>query len=433
MSLTLAEDKEKYIILYINDFFPEFATAFTELSKKLDRPLRGIMLIDTERKKNGKNLPDKDSFFEEIVVDFFDDAALKKVIKPLEDHLLLVSCDSERSQLYFKQVIPHVPYVNAPTERSIDFVSNKGIMREQLLSCNRDLSPNIVVVSDASQDTITRVQEQLTFPVIIKPTSLDGSTLVNKANDVSELQAVLSDSFAVIDEVHSKSRGLGDRTMLIEEFIDGDLYTTDTYVDESGKVYILPFIHSINGAMAGLEGYQTYQSDSYTTLTDAENTTGHNAVRQLLHAIGLRSSVAHIDIFHTPHGWKIVEVGARPGAWRQEIYKVSYGIDHALNELLVKIGMAPDMPTTMKAYGTVFKKHASERGVVETITGIEEARANPSMYTLSVEVEPGDAVLPNAQGGSVLVSGVLRNTNLEQLNRDVATVRNIISVKIKKN
>jgi hypothetical protein len=432
MNPTLSEDKEKYIVLYINDFFPEFGTAFTGLSNKLGRSLRGIMLIDAERKASNNYLADTNGFFEEIVVDFFDDAALKRAIEPLEKNLLLVSCNSERSQLYFKQVIPHVPYVYTSTESSIDYASNKGLMRRQLIAYNDKLSPDVIVTHDASEDTIAQVLKQLTFPLIIKPTSLDGSTLVNRVDDEHELRKTLADSFSVIDSVHSKSRGLGDRTMLIEEFIDGDLYTTDLYVNSVGRVYVLPFIRSINGAMAGLEGYQTYQSNSYHTLTDQEVADGQDATKQLIYAIGLCSSVAHIDMFHTPNGWKIVEIGARPGAWRQEAYSASYGIDHALNELLVKIGLEPDMPTTMKAYSTIFKKHAPEAGVVETVSGIEEVRTNSSIHTLSVEVKPGENVLPNAQGGSVLVSGLLYNTDLDQLQRDVDTVRNTISIDIKK-
>lgn len=437
MSLTLAENKEKYIVLYINDFFPEFANAFTELSQELGRPLRGIMLIDAERKTNGKNLPDKDNFFEEIVVDFFDDVALKKVIAPLEEHLLLVSCDSERSQLYFKQVIPHVPYVHTPTESSIDCSTNKGKMRERMIAYDKSLSPNVVVANDSSEETIKGILQQLHFPVIVKPTGLDASKLVNKAHDANELQEILTHSFTVIDEIYSKFRGLGEKTMIVEEFIDGDIYSTDVYVDTEGKVYVLPFISCRNAAMNGHEGYQIYRSDSALTLTDEEISSGQEMARQAIYAVGLRSSVAHIELFHTKHSdhessWKVIELGARPGGWRQETYSASYGIDHALNELRVKVGLPPEMPKDLKAHSTTFRVHAPEAGIVDSIIGLEEARTNPSMHTLTVDAKPGDRVLPSAQGGSMLVGGLLHNTDLEQLSRDADIVRNTISVKIKK-
>jgi biotin carboxylase len=437
MGLTLAEDKEKYIVLYINDFFPEFATAFTELSKRVGRPLRGIMLIDAERKANGKNLPDKEGVFEEIVVDFFDDEALKKAIAPLEAHLLLVSCDSERSQLYFKQVIPHVPYVNTPTESSIDCSTNKGKMRERMIAYNSDISPNVVVAEDASSATIEKIRQELTFPLIVKPTGLDASKLVNKVDDEQELQETLASSFAIIDEIYSKFRGLGEKTMIIEEFIDGDIYSTDVYVDTKGTVYVLPFISCKNAAMTGRDGYQIYQSDSYLPLTDEEITAGQKVAQQAVYAVGLRSSVAHIELFHVKHdgenSWKIIELGARPGGWRQETYSASYDIDHALNELLVKIDLPPEMPKALKAHSATFRVHAPEAGVVDSILGLDEAQANPSMHTLTVDVKPGDTVVPSAQGGSMLVGGLLHNTDLKQLNRDVAAVRNSISVTIKKD
>jgi hypothetical protein len=171
-------------------------------------------------------------------------------------------------------------------------------------------------------------------------------------------------------------------------------------------------------------------------LNDEEIAAGQEVAKQSVHAIGLRSSVAHIELFHIKNSqensWKIIELGARPGGWRQETYGASYGIDHALNELLMKVGLPPEMPTSLKAHSTTFRMHAPHAGVVETITGLEEARAHPSMHTLTVDAQPGDKVLPSAQGGSMLVGGLLHNPDLEQLTRDAASVLNMISINVKK-
>ncbi len=431
MQPSLADDISKNIVIYVNDFYPEFASAFTKLSEKLGRPLRGIMLIDAERKASGKYRPDKDGFFEELVVDFSDDGALRKAIKPLENHLLLVSCDSEAGQLYFKQVIPHIPYVYTPTESSITYCTDKGKMREMLLAYDRDLSPRAIVVHDVTEESVKKVCRELKFPLIIKPTNLSASLLVNKVNTEDELYKVLKRSFAFLDKIYSQHRGLGDKTLIVEEFVEGDLFSVDAYVNAIGKVYILPFIHFQNGTIAGMNSYQVYQSETYHKLGDQELQRGIITAEKAMHAVGLRSSVAHIELFHMGDNWKIIELGARPGGWRQEMYELSYGIDHAVNELLIKIGREPEMPSAMKMHSTTFKIHAPKAGIITSIAGTEKVRNHPQMYSMHVNVKPGDKVLPSTDGGEVLIDGLMYNADHEQLDRDIATVRTSIQIDIK--
>lgn len=429
--MSLADDANKNIVIYVHNFFPEFKTSLAKLSQRLGRPLRGIMLVDAERKASGNYIPDKEGVFEEVVVDFSDDAALRKAIRPYEEQLLLVNCDSESGQLYFKKLIPHVPYVNTPTESSIDYCTDKGKMRELFLSYDKNISPRAIVAHDASEETVERIVQELKFPLMVKPTHLAASMLVNKVTNKDNLGETLDKSFASLNEIYSRLRGLGGKTLVVEEFVEGDLYSTDAYVDAKGKVYVLPFIHFENGSQVGMDGYQVYRSETYLTLNDDDLRAGVKTAEKAIHAVGLRSSVAHIELFHTIHGWKIIELGARPGGWRQETYEVSYGIDHSFNILLIKLGLEPEMPSGMKAYSATFRIHAPVRGVIDSIIGLEEARDHPNMRTLEVNIKPGDKVLPATQGGDTLVCGLMYNENLEQLNHDIENTRASIQVNIK--
>lgn len=432
MNPLLADDESKNVVVYINDFYPEFAMAFKKLSERLGRPLRGVMLIDAERKANGKNLPDKEGLFEEIVVDFSDDAALSRALKPLEKNLLLVSCDSERSQLYFKKVIPHVPYVNTTTETSIDWSTNKARMREMLASYDEKITPKYVEIHDDSEISIQQILDKLSFPLILKPTNLNSSILVNRVDSEHELRQTLKKSFKRLRDVYAMYRGLGDITMVVEEFIAGDTYSIDGYVDATGKIYLLPFIHYENASMAGMTGYQVHRSETYLSLTGEEIEEGQRTAQKAIHAVGLRSSVAHIELFHTDAGWKIIELGARPGGQRQDLYETSYGVDHALNELLVKVGLQPEIPDRLEKYCETFNVYASDTGVVESLEGIEIARQHPSLHSLQVNVNPGDTVMPSIDGGKALAEGLMYNADLQQLRHDTEYVRSIIEVNLKK-
>lgn len=431
MNPHLANDTSKNVVIYINDFYPEFAAAFTKLSDRLGRPLRGVMLIDAERKANGKNLPDKEGLFEEIVVDFSDDAALSRALKPLEKNLLLVSCDSERSQLYFKKVIPHVPYVNTPSESSIDWSTNKARMREMLSGYDENIAPKALEVLDDTKEMISKIIDYLEFPLIIKPANLNSSILVNKVHEEKELTETLRDSFTVLREVHAKYRGLGDLTMVVEEFIEGDTYSIDAYINDKGDTYMLPFIHYENASMVGEEGYQIYRNQTFTTLTSEDIAEGQMVAKKAMHAVGLRSSVAHIELFHTKSGWKVVELGARPGGQRQDLYEVSYGIDHALNELLVKIGLEPDIKTDLNIYAETFNLYAPHAGIVESLEGTEDARRHQNMHSLEISVKPGDKVMPSTDGGSMLIYGLMYDNNRERLRQYTDMMRSSIKINVR--
>ncbi len=431
MNSSLVENPDKNIVIFINDFPSKYMAALTKLSQRLGRPLRAVLLIDAERQAKRNSLPDDQNLCEELVVDFSNDVALSQVVKPLEKNLLLVTCPLERSQLYFKRVIPHVPYVNVPTESSIDYCTDKGKMRQLLFGYDHNISPKAIVVYDATPGSIGKVRKELEFPVIVKPTNLSSSRLVSKVTGEDELRTILGESFTSLHEIYLKHRRHGNEAMVVEEFVEGNLFSTDVYVDAVGKVYVLPFNRFFNGTMAGMDSYQVYQGATHHTLSDEEQRQGSIVARKAVHAVGLRSSVAHIELFHRKDGWKIVELGARPGGWRQEMYQLSYGIDHALNELLVKVGLVPEMPTVIDKYVTTFSIHAPKAGTVESITGIEEVRAHPSLHTLHVKSSVGKKVLPSTQGGSAIVDGLMYHKDLMQLSQAINFARSIIKVNIK--
>jgi len=425
----LAEDPTKNVVLFINDYFDEYGAAFRKLAKRLDRELHGIMLVDKTLKETGMNLPDTSGLFEEIVCDFSSDAELRATIKQFEDNLLLVSCSAESSQMAFQRVLPHVPYLPGPTQSSLEWATHKGKMRELLGAYDSKLVPKVQPVASAAPEEIQQVLNNLDFPMIIKPTGLSDSALVTKVHTEHELRTTLRQAFAALHDTYSRNRGNGTPGIIVEEFMEGDLYSIDGYVNESGKVWLLPLLRSKSAYHMGLEGFYIYQTESYHELTPEEDAAGKKAAEDAVHAIGLRSSIAHVELYKTADGWKIIELGARPGAMRQEMYEVSYGVDHALNELLIKIGLEPEMGEGHRTHSMVFKVYPETAGEVDLLEGIDEAKRWPSVYKIFQFVQPGDNILPITQGGSVAVQGVLYGNDVNRLRQEVEHVRSAVKIR----
>jgi biotin carboxylase len=217
--------------------------------------------------------------------------------------------------------------------------------------------------------------------------------------------------------------------MIIEEFIEGDMYSIDMYVNQEGKTWGLPPIRSKTAHSLGFDGFYTYQNESYLEIDDETIAAGQEAATQAVHGLGLRSCAAHIELFHTKDGWKIVELGPRAGGYRQFMYEAAYGVDHAYNELLVKVGLEPEIPTKAIAHSLITNTYADEEGVIEEIEGVDNARNVGSVNELIVHAKPGDPALPSGKGGKLIVDGFLSNASQEQLLADADAVRKHINIR----
>jgi hypothetical protein len=430
--LKLPNDPNHNVAVFINDFDQEFADALEKLSARLGRKLRGVILIDSEVKRKNRNSPDEAQVFEQIVCDFYDDASLRQAIAPIENNLLLLTCSSDRNQPYLQQVLPHMPYILGPTESSLVWATHKAKMRELLGAYDPTLTPKVQPVTGPGEAEIQKVIDNLAFPIIVKPTGLAASVLVSKAKDEDELRKVLKASFSVIREIYQRDGGRGEPSMIAEEFIEGDMYSVDVYVGQDGTVWPLPLLRSTTGYAAGKEGFHIYQEDTLLELQVNDIAAGHDAAKRAVHALGLRSCVAHIELFKTDDGWRVIELGPRAGGQRQYIYEAAYNIDHAYNELLVKVGLEPEINNQLVSHVTIVRLYASQTGELTGITGLEEAKSIGSVYNLRQRAQVGDLVATSDNGGKALVDGVLSNTDLTKLYEDAARVRSIIKITTKR-
>ena len=424
----LANNSDRNIAIFLNDFDQEYADALVKLSDKLGRPLRGVILVDTEVKANGRNVPDEDNIFEQIVCDFSDDKELRTFTRAIESQVLLVTCSSERNQPYLQQLLPHLPYIYGPTESSLEWATHKAKMRDMLGSYDSSLAPKVQHIESHSEEAIQKALTNLTFPMIVKPTGLASSMLVSKVNNETELRITLKEGFQVIGRIYRRDRGRGKPGFIAEEYIDGTMYSTDVYVNEQGTVWPLPLVRSRTAHSVGREGFYIYQADSHTELSGEEIDEGHIAASKAVHALGLRSCVAHVELFHTSNGWKIIELGPRAGGKRQYVYSIAYGIDHAYNELLVKIGLEPEISDQTIAYCTTINLYAENEGTITAIENFDEVRQHPSVYMLTMRAKVGDQALLSHNGGKLIADGVVWHTDLAQMQKDAEYVRSTIKI-----
>ncbi|HEY8998745.1 MAG TPA: ATP-grasp domain-containing protein [Candidatus Saccharimonadales bacterium] len=422
----------KDIVLSIDVVEPGLVNAVHLLSKELGRPLRGIILVHKDFVDYPGRPVDTTGLFEEIIVDFDDSDELQKVIKPFMDQILVVTTRYEDAIHHFSQLVPFVPYVNTPTESSLIWSTEKPLMRDRLKAYDENLVPKYQRVESKDLAHWEELVKGFSYPVIVKPGSLWSSFLVTRCENKQELGECLESTFKIIEEVYGRLRRVTQPEVLIEEFMVGDMYSVDAYVSQEGIIECLPPIQVLTAESVGLPGLYGYRCIVPTKLSEEEVGKAHAAAKASVRALNLRATTAHIELFRTKDGWKIIELGARIGGYREDLYREAYGVEHHYNDLANRAGIKPKISHEVVRHARAENIYADEEGIIEAIEGLEEARELESAVYVKSHVEPGTMALSAGNGGDLIVDAILSNANLEQLEEDVAKLRTLIKIKVHK-
>jgi hypothetical protein len=407
-------ENERNVVILVNDYQDKYRRAIEKLSKRLGRELKIVLLVDEKLKETGKYSHDETAPYDELVCNYDDDVSLHSAVASFSGGVILALGVSELNQDYLQKLLPHVPYINNPTTASLDWATHKGQMRAIMEAYNPEMVPKVHEVEVWDPAHINEITSRLSFPMIIKPTGLAQSVLVSKANNRDELHEMLEHSFTMLESAYRQDRGRGAPSMIVEEFIEGDMYTVDGYVNHLGEVWTLPFLKTVTNNAAGLEGFHNLHTDSFLDLSEADLAAGDTMAQSSARALALKSTAVHIELFHTKNGWKIIELGARTGGLRDEIYAEAFGIDHIYNELLIKLNLDPEITTDTKSFVSMIDISPQEDGVLHEIRGVDEARRLPHVCYANVMLEPGPSVSVSVEGSRVLVLGMISAPTREE-------------------
>lgn len=207
------EAQERDMVLHVGSYLDAQKNALKKLADKLGKEIFALVLIDATD-PHAKSSVVKDSKATVIECDFSSVTSLQTLIKPYTNRLVAVTCRAERNIPLLKKLVPHVPYLNTPSESSLEWTTNKIKMRQLLRGYDKDLSPKFLVVHDASDETIDRIIKKIGFPMIIKPAGLAASLLVTLCYHREELESTLKNTVKKIDQIYRKNRVVANHKFL---------------------------------------------------------------------------------------------------------------------------------------------------------------------------------------------------------------------------
>lgn len=423
----------KDVILFVNAIRPQTMAALERFKQMTGRTFTPVIIVDEKIKESVFNRNQQHSIPEEIVrlaVDFDSAKSIRHALKPYMDRIFAVTSQYENSVLELKKLTPYLPHLPMPTEKSLEWATEKKLMRELLESYNPALVPGYIEVVDSKDSTINDIEAMLSYPMIIKPSGLEGSLLVTRVENREELTSVLKLTLREVQKAYNKWIKRQAPILLVEEFMEGDMYSIDTYVAADGTCHHTPLVEVVTGRKVGFDDFFGYKIHTLTDLREEEIAAARNVAEQACAAVGLRSVTAHIELMKTTEGWKIVELGPRIGGYRQDLYSRAFGINHIMNDVLNRGGETPIIPKETLSHAAYFHMYADKEGIVTAIDGIDIVKQLPSFVSLTHDVVIGEFAYFAKHNGDPVINVILNNSDKEQLLSDIATMEDVIKIHI---
>ena len=426
----------KDVILFVNAIRPSTFAALATFEEETGHTFEPIIIVDKKiqhsiTERNGqKNLSKPVTT---IAADFDSAVSVKKALAPYIDRIYAVTAQFENCITELQKLVPYFPYLPMPTESSLDWATEKKLMRQMLEAHSPSLVPGYLEVRDASDDSIAQVEAVLDYPVIVKPSGLEGSLLVSLAHSREELQATLEHVFDEIQLGYDTWIKRQTPAVLVEEFMVGDMYSVDTYVSPKGIHRHTPPVKVVTGHQIGFDDFFGYAQMAPSGLPASEVLKAQKTAEEACKALGLRAVTAHVELMKTAHGWKIIELGPRIGGYRHDTYMLSYGINHIVNDIRNRAGEVPHIPAEVKAHTVTIKIYAPEEGVLEAANGIENVQRLKSLVFVRQLFYPGDTVAFAKNNGDPVFEICLSNSNAIQFWRDVRVAENAFSFQVRQS
>lgn len=426
----MQDNNKKDIVLTVNVVEDELVHAVNLLSQHMGYSLKGLVLVDKEYSKIPDRPKDTSGLFEEIICDFTDQNEIQKCILPFQDKVLVATCRYEEAQQQFAKLIPFLPYINTPSSESLYWSTEKNLMRNRLATYDRNLVPKFLYIDEIDWQEINDNIKDFKYPLIVKPSGLSKSLFVNKCSNYKELLENVQNAMNSIHEIYEKEQYPGKPALLIEEMMIGDMYSTDAYVSHDGKVTLLPLVSIKTAHAAGLKGFYGYEQRLPAVIINDESSEAFKAATKSIRALNLSSTSVHIELMKTADGWKIIELGARLGGYRAAMYKQAYGLEHYLNDLLIRLGKDPIIPSKIKKHVAIVKLYSEEEGTFQGYEGLPLDENISSLVKVRKLLQPGDFAKHAIHGGDHHIEFFLAHENHMLLKNDIDKIQKNVRVKV---
>lgn len=302
---------------------------------------------------------------------------------------------------------------------------DKFRMQEILKSCGQPHIKQRLLKNKADLEAAVR---EIGFPAVIKPLyGSDSQFVVYISNDEEARDAygyVLKNCTPEYDPIFKYNKNL----FVYQEFVEGHEFSLECYCQ-----YGVPHIIGIHEKTAmDLPFFMETGDYIPPRINDDQRNELIRATEAALIVLGVRDSLAHVEIKLTPSGPKIIEAASRMGGdYTHKNLERLYDIDLIKLGCEIALGINSEArPAEAKRYimGKFFIPKTS--GVINKISGFEDIRKNEHIIDHFLSKKVGDSVLIPPDGyeniGWVLAEG----NSYAEVESAIANVFEKISIEV---
>ena len=265
--------------------------------------------------------------------------------------------------------------------------------------------------------------DDVRFPCVVKPLSLSASRGVIRANNVTELQNAIARVKHLLaqPEVEERSKGLGEKQILIEDFIPGEEFALEGLLIR-GKLKVLALFDKPD-LLEGPYFEETIYVTPSRQPSQVQQTIFKCASRGC-RALGLTEGPIHAEFRLNDRGVWILEIAARTiGGLCSRTLR--FGTGMSLEEVILRHACGLEIPTTErepKASGVIMLP-IPKGGILREVRGVKDAKEVPFIEEVTISIPVGQPVVPLPEGNKYLgfifaradtpdkVEGALRNAH----------------------
>lgn len=360
----------------------------------------------------------------ESIVDFFETFGAD---------IICITTRAEKDLPLFQKIIPYTPkHILVPTVLSLDLCLEKTKMRKALYTHDAALTPKFFTLDRYNPETIDALCNHIEFPVIVKPSGLNSSLLIQAAYYPEELKTILENIFHKIQDVYTQKHGRGAPEVLVEELIEGSVYSVDAHINNRGEVFFNPFIKYKVATEKGFDDFFIYEVSAPADLPPPLIDQAQKVSQKGITALGLKNSSAHIELIYKHDTWKLIEIGARVGGNRSTLYKKTFNTNIDINDILIRMDKKIEIQDTHVGYSSILKLYPKKEGYITHIQGLSHIQTLPSVSKIIPNLNIGAYALFAKNGGEPILKVNLFHTDRLQLLADKRKVEKILDIKTTK-
>jgi biotin carboxylase len=290
----------------------------------------------------------------------------------------------ERDQDHYA-VIAEALGLSAHSPATVSLVHDKEAMRNRLREAGVDATAS---TRAADLGELRAFVAEHGLPCVVKPVSSSGSAGVTKVTHDSEL----AEAF---DRAGGSYLGLRNTGVLVEEFLDGPQYSVEAF-SELGEHEMV----TITRKYSDPDTFVELGHVSPAPLAPEVREQVHTYVAGVLDALGIEFGPTHTEVVLGARGPRLIETHVRMGGDQIPALTLDVtGVDvddctarQTLGEKVlpdIRATLAEDRPARCSA---IWFAALDARGVVDGVSGLDEARAVPGVTEVTVGARPGAQV-----------------------------------------